>query len=128
LPAGIGEGHTVVPLAVEDTMPYEEIEAFIDQLKARAVAVRKLEDSAFRERVKRTDLVVGFDGLTGDMAVFYGRDKLQDIAAGRDAEFDAQRIVVFDYKNDSEELEFICAAVEILKGECDYGKLYSELD
>lgn len=91
-----------------------------DELMAMAIPVRELGDPEIRQLVSQAGIVWGFDTYTGELSLFYGKEMLEDIAIGRDSEFDPQMMVVFAIDARTVELEYLYAAVERLKGSCCY--------
>jgi hypothetical protein len=73
-----------------------------------------------RDLLKRADVILGHDPIHGNLAVFYGKGLLEDIAANRGSEFCEEKLVVgveLDFSDRTVQLEFLYAAVEHLKGE-----------
>ena len=52
--------------------------------------------------------------------LIYGRALLEDIRNGQAAEWGPQRVLFFSLDSESDELEYLCATVQILKGRHDY--------
>jgi hypothetical protein len=71
-----------------------------------------------RELIRSADLILGVDPVTGEEAIFYGRKLLKDIASGRGAEFGRKLAVrvVMDLSEATDEVEWLHAAIDVLKG------------
>ena len=91
-----------------------------DELKAMAIPVRKLANPKIRKLLTKAGIIWGLDTYSGDFSLFYGKEMLEDIANGREAEFDPQLMVVFAIDARTPELECLYVAVERLKGYCCY--------
>ena len=82
--------------------------------------VASFMDPAFREEFKEADVVIArpVNELTQGTC-FFGLDKLLEVASGkRSARIDTVVEVVIDYATD--ELEYLAACCEVLKGSCCY--------
>lgn len=94
--------------------------AFVEALKARAMPLSVLEEPAAREELKKSDLVFGYFRDTDSLEVFYGKRALEQAAAsGRPF---AGPTAVFSVSNETSEIEYLCAALQVLKGSYDYHK------
>jgi hypothetical protein len=94
-----------------------------DELFENAPHISVIQDPAVREEIKKAGVIFGVDSATGAPSIFYGKEMLKEIARGRAAEWDAQVILAFKYDStQGDELEYLYAAVEVLKGECCYNK------
>jgi hypothetical protein len=91
-------------------------------LTAIARPVQSLERPEVREEVCRAGIIVGRDPRTGAGSLFYGKEMLEDIAKGRQHEFGPQRAVAFLLDFRTIELEYLIAAVQVLKGSCCYNE------
>jgi hypothetical protein len=65
-------------------------------------------------------VIAGIDRKTGAKAVFYGREKLLELSKKEDHSTLEGRLIIFSYDNASEELEYLAATVEVIKGYCSY--------
>ncbi len=82
--------------------------------KAEAVPVRTLEDPKVREWVKDAAVVLGLDTSRDELVLFYGRETLEMI--NRTGVADSLPVAVLSYDQRTDELEFLIAAVRVLKG------------
>ena len=96
----------------------KNLEALVTEFDVTELA----DNPARREAIKTADIVIGVDKRTGYPTAFFGRAILQEVVNGRAAEFTAQRMarVHYDSGTDSLELEYLCAAVQVLKGRHEY--------
>jgi hypothetical protein len=72
-----------------------------------------------QKAIETATIVFGYDIFTKSRCVLYGREILNDIAKGRDSEWDAQQIVALSYDSRTAELEFLEMMVQRIKGEHD---------
>ena len=89
-----------------------------ESCRLSALDVRQIASEETREQVKAADVVVGFDLLTGGAAIFFGLDALKSIVKTQKT----KRLtpIAFNYDQSGDELEYLVAAVTVLKGRCDY--------
>ena len=87
-----------------------------ETLREMASPVRRIEEPGVREQMKDAGLIWGCDTASDCVALFYGREMLEDIAKGRDSEFDAQAHIAFELDFRTEDLEYLCAAVQTHRG------------
>ncbi len=85
-------------------------------LREMASPVQRIEEPDIREQMKEAGLIWGCDTASDCVALFYGREMLEDISKGRDSEFDPQITIAFELDFRTEELEYLCAAVQKLRG------------
>ena len=96
-------------LEQEEGFPFEE----------RAVPIQIFQDPQSREIVKQADLIYAWDTHSKLPLLFYGERRLGDIAAGRhDGRSQGMVVIAIDARAD--QLEYLYAAVEVLKGSCCY--------
>lgn len=85
----------------------------------KPIPVQALRDEATRERLRLAVLVVGIDRHSGSDMLFYGAEVVQEIVrTGIGAQVPTIHFL-YDARTDS--LEYLCAAVEFIKGSCCYG-------
>jgi hypothetical protein len=80
--------------------------------------VSNFQNEWFRDEIKQTDIIWGKGVRDQNTCLLYGREKLQHIIDTGKSEAVKECILELDY--DTEELEYACAAIEVLKGSCDY--------
>lgn len=69
------------------------------------------------------DLILTQDCLTGEKALMYGKEMLEDIEHGRASEFiGVKRFLCIDIDNsvEAQQLEYVAAAVTLFRGSCCY--------
>lgn len=80
----------------------------------------------YREILRNADVVFARDKASQREVLFYGKELVEDIARGRQSEFDAKDGVTVELNTspDSPDIEFLFALVEVLKGKgsCCYGR------
>jgi hypothetical protein len=82
--------------------------------------VISLQRPEVRDRVKQASVVLGVDA-DGNETLFYGRRMLEDIARrGHTTEFGPQVVIRFAVDPQTDDPEYLCTAVAVLKGSCDY--------
>jgi len=71
--------------------------------------------------LRDADFIIGRDVMTGNEFFLYGRDLLQEIAIGDEAEHDVSVLVIaIDQGEKSDDLERVCVLMETVMGRCDY--------
>ena len=80
--------------------------------------VRDLQhDADKRSTLKEADVILGMDPHTGGQQVFFGRDLLHLIS---DSGFTSGvGVVRVELDSSTDQLEYLVAAVQVLKGSCD---------
>jgi hypothetical protein len=89
-----------------------------------AIPIGKLEDPAVRQLVVDAAIVIGRDSRDGHETAFYGRPMLKYIASSQQPA--AVKVVRFVLDFGTDELEYLSAAVQVLKGRDDYESDLSE--
>ena len=82
----------------------------------------------YRQYLKDADIVMAREVLgagEGDSPLgllVYGRELIEDIAAGRGSEFERKKMVVLEYgeTKPATQIEDVCFVVQRLKGKCEY--------
>ncbi len=92
----------------------------MDETKKDAVPVASLKDPKVRAQAKDADIIFGFDTTSGGRSLFYGKDTLARISQGGAAE--QMGVMGFLYDSKTDQLEYLIAAVQVIKGSCCYGK------
>jgi len=82
------------------------------------IPVRFLEYPHVREQVKVADVVWGLDRRSGTRSLFFGKTTLEDIVNKGEARAVRTLTIAIDAQTD--ELEYLYAAVQVLKGTCCY--------
>jgi hypothetical protein len=82
--------------------------------------VSQIAEQSIREFMQGASVIAGIDRKTGAKAVFYGREKLLELSKKEDHSTLEGRMIIFSYDNASEELEYLAATVEVIKGYCSY--------
>ncbi len=84
------------------------------KLEKAALPLSEIETPEVRDYTKKTSLVFGLEVSTNSVIPFFGREKLEAVWQGGKCKDMAA--VCFLYDERTEELEYLCAAVEVLKG------------
>lgn len=92
----------------------------MDDIRARAIPFTRIEEAKVREWIRQADVIYGLDSASDGIAIFYGREIIEDIAKGRQDEFDAKLTLAFTLRFCSQDLEALCATVQDLKGRHTY--------
>ncbi len=92
----------------------------MDATRARAIPITRIEEAEVREWIRHADVIYGFDTASDGVGIFFGREIIEDIAKGRQDEFDAKLTLAFTLRFGSQELEALCATVQDLKGRHTY--------
>ena len=82
--------------------------------------VREIENPKVREAMKEAGIIWGCDTASDNVSLFYGRDRLEDIAQDSTSKFDTRKIIAFELDFRTGELEDLYAAIEVLCGSCCY--------
>lgn len=95
----------------------------MDYLRHQTIPITELERAEVRALVQECSIVWAFDRHLDQFSLFHGKEMLEDIARGgpHATEFDPQETIVFEIDSSTEELEFLVAAVTVLKGSHCYG-------
>lgn len=80
--------------------------------------VHELETRQARTAIADADVIVGKDIMSEREFLIYGREFLERIVQTGQKE-KAKRLVI-ELDQETQELEYACAAVQVLKGQCDY--------
>lgn len=81
----------------------------------RAVPISHFEDPNFREEVKGADVILGWDSHRRFTSIFYGAPMLDLIASGA-VGGQKLRSIAISFDSRTSQLEYLVAAVEVLKG------------
>lgn len=92
----------------------------MDAIRARAMPVTRLEEAEVREWIRQADVIYGFDSASDGVGIFFGREIIEDIAKGRQDEFDAKLTLAFTLCFGSEDLKLLCTTVQNLRGRHTY--------
>ena len=92
----------------------------MDALRARAIPVTRIEEAEVCEWIRQADVIYGFDSASDGVGIFFGREIIEDIAKGRQDEFDAKLTLAFTLRFGSEDLKSLCTTVQNLKGRHTY--------
>ncbi len=82
------------------------------------ISVHALETEEYRDRLKAAEVIMGVDVDSGHEFLVFGRDCLQRIIDRNETESIA--VVRVSLDQDTDELEWLCAAVQVLKGRDEY--------
>jgi hypothetical protein len=104
----------------DKNMTHANFESLIATIKSSALPVQTIDQEPVRELILKADLIWGFDPQLDTMSLFYGRDKLQDIARGREAEFGPQMLLCFRLDATSNDPATLAKTVQSLRGSCCY--------
>ena len=105
-----------VPQSAASELPPEE---YPDYFGDTPLPLSALTNPDVREDVKSCDVVSGVDSSTGNFALFYGAEKLKEIVSSGVAGTVPRMSFLYDSRTD--ELEYILAVVQVLKGSHCYG-------
>jgi hypothetical protein len=85
--------------------------------RARAIPLVELAKPERRSELESIDLIVGCDTATEAAVLFYGRSTLEQlVASGTGRKLSS---LVFSFNSQSEELEYLIATCQAIKGSCD---------
>jgi hypothetical protein len=93
---------------------------------AEVCARLEAQEPTIRELFINAHAITTQDPKTGQKALLYGKEILQDIAKGRASEFTEMKnllCVEIDNSEEAQQLEFMIAAVTVLRGSCCYDDL-----
>ena len=83
--------------------------------------VKDFEQEEFRETVKEADLILAVDRFDPDReAIVYGLDSLLEIQETGRARYLKQIKIHISFSEKTTELEYVIAAMQVLKGKDDY--------
>lgn len=80
------------------------------------VSVYEIHGDSGRELMETADLVVGVDIISNRHVLVYGRDAVQQIV---DEHKLPRSVLYVTYDQDANELEYLCAVCQIIKGRHD---------
>lgn len=79
-----------------------------------------------RDLLRQADLIFGEDKESGRQVPFFGIEVLEDIAAGRQSEFEDKKgiAVRISFSQDRDDVELLAAVINVCKGpgSCCYGR------
>jgi hypothetical protein len=101
-------------------MSENRFDALLESIRKSALPVSTVDQDEVQELIIKADLIWGFDPAQDAMPLFYGRELLQDIAKGREAEFGFQMLLCFQLDLNTDEPELLYKTVKALKGSCCY--------
>ena len=95
----------------------------------RAMPVATLADPRCRELVRNADIIWAYNPERENASLVYGRERLQEIAAGAEDTMKGM-VIAFrvDFSEGSRELELLCAAVQFFKGSHCYNGTAAKID
>lgn len=76
-----------------------------------------------REIVQRCSIIIGVDDSRFDKneTPFFGRAVLEEVSRGRAAEWlEETEMAKLHYNQETDELQWLCAAIQVLKGRHEY--------
>lgn len=76
-----------------------------------------------RDLLEAADVVIGVDIISQEEVLVYGRDALQEVVDGQEP---PRSVLYVTYDQDTDELEYLCAACQLVKGEHKCGGSYHE--
>ena len=89
-----------------------------DVIKEMAIPVRKITFKEVRKAMKAADIIWGWDTSRDCKVLFYGREFMKTVAEGEEER--VASLLSIEYNQDfPEQLEYLVAAIETLKGSCD---------
>jgi hypothetical protein len=86
--------------------------------------VSDIEKPDVREQIQRCSIILGIDDSRFDKheTCFFVRAILEEISKGRAAEWpEGTEMAKIHYNQETTSLEYLCAAVQVLKGSHEYG-------
>jgi hypothetical protein len=102
----------------------DELKVEIATNGSTKIDISEIREEGVRELLSEAGAILGEDKSTGGLAVFYGKETL-DLFAKQGNEPNRRfprPVVIVSYDNASDELEYLFAAVQLVKGGCCYGK------
>jgi hypothetical protein len=115
---------TDIPLTLEEHSPYRLIvegrALTPGEVGEEALSLGALADPAIRERVQRAGIILGWDRRTRRLIVFFGEELWGEFLRRHEAEWTPPFIMAFAFDSSGDELEYLVAAIKVLKGSCCY--------
>lgn len=102
-----------------DSVGFRVIRLTFAEVATRIASVEQEIEDIFRN----ADMILTQDCRTGEKALMYGKEILEDIQNGRASEFtEAKQCLCIDVDNsfEAQQLEYVIAAVTVFKGACCY--------
>ena len=80
-----------------------------------------LQSPKFRDELKKAHLIFGRDKSRAHAEIlFFGKERLEKVARGQLEFSQCDRIDIEYDQTDGDQLEFLVAAIEVLRGSCCY--------
>jgi hypothetical protein len=116
---GNGKSHTMEKQTKKDQQHGKERIDVMNDAEKHILPLRSIERPEIREQMKRADIIIGVDTAQNDFEnCFWGRAAHRKIINSKEPK--ALTVMRFRYDQNTEELEYLCAAVKVLKGSCSY--------
>ncbi len=101
-------------------MSSPDIELLLQSLRESAFPITALEEDHVRDAIFSADLIWGYDSESDSMPLFFGKEKLADIAGGREKEFGYLALLCFQIDLNSDQPELLRDTIQSLRGNCCY--------
>ena len=110
------------PMETVQRLRLDELKADILTQGSTRVDISEIQQEGVRNLLTDAGAILGEDKITKDLAIFYGRETLEIFAQRKKEGVSFPRpVVIVAYQNDTDDLEYLFAAVQVLKGGCCYG-------
>src|SRR5262249_20631705 len=113
-----------LPASARSRRPAPMLGSILSVSEREVIPVWDLERADVRKLVREAAVILAIDRActsTGtDGMLIYGRALLKDMRNGQAAEWGPQRVLFFSLDSESDEPEYLCATVRVLKGRHGY--------
>ncbi|WP_271499863.1 toll/interleukin-1 receptor domain-containing protein [Bradyrhizobium sp. CCBAU 11357] len=109
-----------VPNDVIIKLRIDELNVQLETIGNVAIDVSELQSEQVRKIMAEAGAILGRDKRTGNQAIFYGLDTLRQFSQSKEDVRFPRPVVEVSYDSAGDQLEYLIAAVTILKGGCCY--------
>ncbi|MDI3567271.1 toll/interleukin-1 receptor domain-containing protein [Bradyrhizobium sp. Arg816] len=111
-----------VPIDVVKRLRIDELNMQLETTGHVAIDVSEIQNEAVRRIMAEAGAILGNDKRTGAQAIFYGLDTLRQFSQVNENVRFPRPVVEVSYDSAGDQLEYLVAAVTILKGGCCYDR------
>ena len=110
-----------IPDKTIEKLRFNELNANFHRGRVTTIDISEIQSESVRRLIEQAGVIFGRDRNSGNVAVFYGKDTFERFAQRKDESVVFPRpVLIVSYCNDREDLEYLFAAVQHLKGACCY--------
>lgn len=110
------------PMETVYRLRLDELRADILTKGSTRIDITEIQQEGVRNLLAEAGAILSEDKNTKDLAIFYGKETLEIFAKRKEETVRFPRpVVIVSYQNDTDDLNYLFVAVQVLKGGCCYG-------